>query len=478
MIDSARCEERALLKKRLYKWPLVALGVFGLAVGAVSQYYGLQLVAIGTAYTAKTICSGIFVAQRDLQSLLDVDMSADDLAPLRHIDVQVDRQSRQVTSSFFGLRKQIAVYREGQGCVVVVPEIGLPAASQAREARGQIHDHEAVGDTFSIVNGKPPVFDRSRLETALEWAFSESVSSSPRRTRAVVIIHKGRLIAERYAPGFTKETPLLGWSMTKSVVNALVGILVREGKIILDGPVSLPEWQAPTDPRRTITFNHLLRMTSGLQFNEVDTDPFSDVTYMLLGVADTAGYAAAKPLTAEPGRHWSYSSGTTNILTYAMRGILGESVYREFPRRALFDRLGMTSAVLETDASGTFIGSSFMYATARDWARLGLLYLNDGVWLGEPILPKGWVAYTRIPAPGTTAQEYGAHVWLKIPQEYRCGEQHYSLPPDAFHAVGHEGQFVTIIPSRHLVLVRLGLTRLPCAWDHQYFVQAVLDAIG
>lgn len=462
----------------LYKWPLVGSGAIALVVGVASLYYGFQLVVIGTAYKAKIICSGIFVAQRDVQSLLDVDVSADDLTPLGHIDVQVDQQSRKVTAAFFGLFKRTAVYREGQGCALFTAEAVGPAVPRARAVRERMHAHGVGIDVFAIANGEPPVFDRSRLESALEWAFSESVSTSPRRTRAVVMIHKGRLIAERYAPGFTKDTPLPGWSMTKSVVNALVGVLVRQGKIALGDPVPLPEWRASTDPRQAITFDHLLRMTSGLQFNENYTSPLADVLSMLLAVPDVAAYAATKPLVADPGMRWSYSSGTTNIITYAIRHIVGELAYLEFPQRALFERLGMASAVLEADATGTFVGSSFMYATARDWARLGLLYLNDGVWLGERILPEGWVAYTRTPAPHTTGHEYGAHMWLKIPEPYRCGGQHYSLPPDAFHAIGHEGQFMTIIPSRQLVLVRLGFTRLPCAWDHQDFVHRVLDAIA
>ena len=215
-------------------------------------------------------------------------------------------------------------------------------------------------------------------------------------------------------------------------------------------------------------------MSSGLQFDEHYANPLADVTYMLLGVADAAAYALAKPLQAEPGARWSYSSGTTNIIAHAMRQRMGPSDYSEFPRRALFERTGMSSAVMETDAAGTFVGSSFMYATARDWARFGLLYLRDGVGSGQRILPEGWVAYTRTPVPNAPNQQYGAHFWLSIPREYRCGKDSGPLPADAFHAIGHEGQFVTIIPSRELVLVRLGFTRYPCAWDHQAFVLSIL----
>ncbi|MBL8539559.1 MAG: serine hydrolase, partial [Betaproteobacteria bacterium] len=172
----------------------------------------------------------------------------------------------------------------------------------------------------------------------------------------------------------------------------------------------------------------------------------------------------------------SYSSGTTNILSYAIRRAVGEADYHAFPRRALFDRIGMASAVLETDAVGTFVGSSFMYATARDWARFGLLYLNDGVWAGERILPEGWVGFSRAPAPHAPDAKFGAHFWPRIPEEFRCGADLPELPHDAFHAVGYGGQFVTIVPSRKLVLVRLGFTPHRCGWNHQRFVDLVLRA--
>jgi CubicO group peptidase (beta-lactamase class C family) len=290
-------------------------------------------------------------------------------------------------------------------------------------------------------------------------------------------VYDGRIVAERYADGFDQDTPLIGWSMTKSVVNALLGILVKEGKLALDAPAPLPEWQGTDDPRRGITLAQLLHMTSGLAFDEDYADPLADVTYMLFGVPGAADFAVAKPLRATPGSLWSYSSGTTNILSYAIRRAVGDADYHAFPQRALFDRIGMTGAVLETDAAGTFVGSSFMYATARDWARFGLLYLQDGVWSGERILPEGWVAFSRSPAPAAPNGKFGAHFWPLIPEEFRCGSDVPDLPEDAFHAVGHEAQFVTVIPSRKLVLVRLGAARYPCSWNHQKFVALVLDAI-
>ena len=463
--------------KNAYKRVIVFIAVVALAAAIAVLFYGFQLAAIGTAYAAKILCSGIFVSQRDPQSLLGADVSADDLSFLRHIDVQVDRGSREVTATFFGLAKRKAVYREGRGCAVIHGEAAEPPTLRTDGSTDRLREQRAVMDEFDTSRRLPRELDQSRLDAALEWAFLEPDPALPRRTRAVVVVYRGRLVAERYADPFTKDTPLNGWSMTKSVINALVGVLVKEGKVSLSDSVAIPQWQGSGDPRRKITLEQLLLMSSGLQFHEEYSNPLADVTYMLLGVPDAAAYAAAKPLEAQPGTRWSYSSGTTNIIAYAIRQIVGDSDYLEFPRRALFDRLGMTSAVMETNAAGTFVGSSFMYATARDWARFGLLYLRDGVWSGQRILPEGWVAYTRTPAPNAPDEQYGAHFWLRIIKAQRCGNDGQPLPLDAFHAIGHEGQFVTIIPSRELVLVRLGLARYPCAWDQQMFVHLVLAAL-
>jgi CubicO group peptidase (beta-lactamase class C family) len=269
--------------------------------------------------------------------------------------------------------------------------------------------------------------------------------------------------------------------MTKGVINALTGILVREGKLSVKDEAPVPEWQAPGDPRRHITLDHLLRMTSGLAFEEDYANPLKDVTFMLLATPDMAAYAASKPLVAEPGSQWHYSSGTTNILARILRGAVGgaDADYLAFPRQVLFDPIGMRSAVIELDTSGTFVGSSFMYATARDWARFGLLYLQDGMWKGVRVLPGGWVQYSRTPTPASPRGAYGAHFWLTLrPGSRGSGDSGSALPADAFHAVGHEGQFVTIIPSRNLVLVRLGLTQYRGAWDHGAFIRQVLDAIS
>jgi hypothetical protein len=208
-----------------------------------------------------------------------------------------------------------------------------------------------------------------------------------------------------------------------------------------------------------------MRMTSGLQFSESDDDDLSDVSQMLFVQGNAARFAASKPLVHPPGTVWSYSSGTTNIIASVLRETFAdERDYLRFPKMRLFAPLGMRSAVLQPDAAGTFIGSSFLYASARDWARLGLLFLRDGVWLGNRLLPEGWVAYSLTPTPQSPEDQYGAQVWLKLVESPGLGEP--PMPDDAFYMLGYDGQVVAMVPSRDLVVVRLGLTPESGDWDN------------
>jgi hypothetical protein len=412
------------------------------------------------------LCSGVFVSGRTQESVITSDLTADDLAPLRYVSARVDPQARLVTARVFGLAARTAVYRDGFGCTV-----GDDGRSHSNVGWWQIGP-----ETPTTSPDAQSIERQRRLTDVLDWAFAEPDPSRLRRTRAVVVLQDGHLLAERYAEGFTRDTPLIGWSMAKSVVNALVGILVGKGAMSLNAPLVIDAWPAG-DPRRAITLDQLLRMSSGLDFGEDSVNPRDGVLFMLLRAPDVPAYAAMTPLAATPGTRWRYSSATTNVIFGAIRRVVGEADYAAFPRRALFDRIGMHSAVLETDAHGNFIGSSFMWATARDWARFGRLYLDDGVWGGERILPEGWVTYSRTSAPAAPDRRYGAHFWLTIADSYRASPP-VAVPPDAFHAVGHEGQFVTIVPSRRLVVVRLGLTRAAGAWAHDEFVARVLNALA
>jgi CubicO group peptidase (beta-lactamase class C family) len=295
--------------------------------------------------------------------------------------------------------------------------------------------------------------------------FAEPDPTHPRNTRAVVVVHGGRIVAERYAPGFDKTMPLIAWSMTKGAMNALIGLRVKDGKLAVADRALLPEWRGQGDPRGAISLDDLLRMSSGLAFDESYDDPLGDVTEMLFVKNDMAKFAASKPLLHPPGSHWDYSSGTSVLLAAILRETFAsEADYLRYPHDRLFAPLGMRSAVLETDASGNFVGSSLLYASARDFARLGLLFLHDGMWRGERLLPEGWVAYTLMPAKAAPDESYGAQIWLKLPESHGYGEP--PMPHDAFYFLGHDEQIVAIVPSRDLVIVRLGLTQEGGDWDH------------
>jgi CubicO group peptidase (beta-lactamase class C family) len=427
----------------------------------LAAVFGGRAAAILVAYKAKQVCSGVFVAGRDADAVIE-ELAVDDLELLRYVEASIDPAAKAVRASTLGLITRTAAYRGSAGCALVFDS----SASAPQDVRAPAADAEGV-----------PAEPDGRLSSVLAQAFVEPDLTRPRRTRAVVVVHDGKVVGERYAGDVSADTPLLGWSMTKSVTNALIGILVGAGTLSLDGPVPIPQWKSAGDPRRAITLDHLLRMSSGLHFDEDGIGPFSDVLYMLLRERDMAGFAIDNPLDAPPGTRWQYSSGTSVILARVMRNAIGnDDDYAAFPRRALFDPLGMSSAVIEADAAGTFVGSSLMYATARDWARFGTLYLQDGVWNGQRILPDGWVRYSTTPAPADPQRRFGAHVWLQVPDGYRPGNAR--LPADAFHATGHQGQFVTIVPSRRAVIVRFGATRYRDAWDQAAFTRDVLAALG
>lgn len=415
-----------------------------------------RVASVGCSYKAKALASALFVSGLDTDPERAPEIADEAYRLMRLFRARVDRDKKTVSVSFFGLQPRTAAYRPGLGATLtdapLPPAPSMPAPARAAEL---------------------PVRDTPALRTILENAFTEG-GPRRRRTRALVVVRDGAIVGEGYAPGITAETPLNGWSMTKSVMGALIGTLVGEGKIALTDKSLLAEWREPGDPRAGISLEDLLRMRSGLRFSEVYADPLSDVTRMLFDGHDAGGFAASRPLEAPPGTLWKYSSGTTNILSLIARRVLGEKDYPSWPRRALFDPLGMTSAVIEPDASGTFVGSSFLFATARDWARFGLSHANGG----SGPLPEGWVRFGTTPTPQAPDGKYGAHWWLKLSPELGGGTAAAArIPSDAFHALGHEGQCLTVIPSRRLVVVRLGLSIDIKAWDHAAFLAAILDAL-
>lgn len=439
-------------------------------VHAISQILrlspGLRRVAAG--YAAKLACSAHFGAGRELDSIL-----AEDLEGVPDPQISFDEARREVRVQVRGCERR-AVYRDDLGGVLLHDQEDLGIAALPERPPRRTPELPWPAGEAAPAEWPLPRSARAALGEVLDEAFSEP-HPQPRRTRAVVIVQHGRLVAERYAPGFSHDRRLLGWSMTKSVVNALCGRLVELGQLDLREPLTALEW-GRDDPRGRISFDSFLRMESGLRFWEQYWNPLSHVVGMLFNRPSAAAYAASFKAVARPDTHWSYASGTSNVVARAAMARMGNQ--REalsFPARELFDKIGMTSAQLEIDASGHFVGSSFCWATARDWARFGQLYLQRGEWEGERLLPAGWWEYTSRPTPNAPEGEYGAHFWLNAGKGRR--RMHPTLPDELVMARGFEEQSITIVPSRQLVIVRLGQTAHRPAWDFDGFIRGVLRAL-
>jgi CubicO group peptidase (beta-lactamase class C family) len=322
----------------------------------------------------------------------------------------------------------------------------------------------------------PVKINKEKLNEAIEWAFIERFADKKARTRAVVVVYDGKLVAEKYAPGFDKNTMMYGWSMAKSFTAALIGVLVKQGKLDITKPAPVPEWNNKNDPRNAITIKHLLQQTSGLDYQE-DYTKASSVTNMLFKKGDMAAYAATLDLAHKPGTVFNYSGGNTNILSRIMRQTVGEKDYAAFPFTGLFYKIGMYHTLLEPDASGTYVGSSYIMATARDYARFGLLYYNDGVWNGERILPEGWVKETATAPAANTTKNYGYQFWLNGMNKSDTSKHVFpDVPADMFYCDGYGFQDIYIIPSKKLVIVRLGLT-LDRSFDENAFLKNIIDAL-
>jgi CubicO group peptidase (beta-lactamase class C family) len=435
--------------------------------------YGWRAAPILTAYGAKIMCSCAFVGGRDARSIHDYELKR---FPVSLGTYRLHLHDSSATGSILGLARNKAIYRKGLGCTLV-NEI---SEDELRNQRIRVAKSPPINaDTIpwplgdKIPETLPEGVDMKRLERAVSAAFASTGTKDLRNTRAILVVYRGQLIAERYADGFDRHSRHLGWSMTKSIMNALVGILVKQGKLQLEDPAPVPFWQE--DDRKAITLNHLMQASSGLQWVEDYGGP-SDATSMLFRKKDAGLFAAHHPLEFTPGTVFEYSSGTTNIIAWIIRQTVGDEDYYQFPVRELFNRIGAHSMILEVDAGGTFVGSSFSYATARDWARFGLLYLNDGVVAGERILPEGWVRYSTTPAPASGGV-YGAQFWLNAgPPGNPRARTMPNVPEDTYSADGFAGQNVFIIPSRDLVVVKLSESRGDYL-DDNHFLADIIAAL-
>jgi CubicO group peptidase (beta-lactamase class C family) len=429
-------------------------GAFILAVpiALCAAYRPDRAIRVATGLVAHNVCSKSFVSGLDPQTVFAETTDRAGIRLLRWgLKYQLDRAGQTVDASVAGLFGSRAAFHEGFGCVLL---------------HGPGEPYLLKSDIAALKAAKSPpllpeiagaaVVEPSdlKLKAALDHAFEEPATPPFPRTKAVVVVRDGSVIAERYADGIGVDTPLLGFSMTKSVVNALIGILTQQGLVTPSFPAPVPEWRGSTDPRREIEVEHLMRMTSGLALDETNSgfDPSSQMVYLH---DDTAGFAAKAAMIAPPGTRWAYSSPTTQLLARIIRDAVGGPEQTlAFAWRELFNPLGMRNVTLEFDAAGTVLGSTYMLASARDWARFGLLYLNDGLIGGRRILHEDWV---DLSAAATLGTDYGAGFWTnRSEHEHAKGRVRLGIPRDAFFASGDLGQRIVILPSQHLVIVRLG----------------------
>ncbi|ANN58505.1 6-aminohexanoate hydrolase [Mesorhizobium loti NZP2037] len=453
---------------KIVRW---LLGLIVMAVAGLFAWLYIappELIRVGSGYSAKIVCSNVFIAGRDANEVLAVDVQAPGHPLLRLMRVSVDKNRGTVSAGLLGfLGKSEAVSRDGLGCASIPDgDVG-----KARRTTVHVEPSPTSRDTLwpegeRVEASQDPVIAKLLDDAALTGS----------GMRAVVVVKNGRVVAERYGDGFSAKTPLLGWSMTKTVNAAIVGTLVKDGKMAVDNKGLFAPWKA--DGRAAISLADMMAMSSGLEFNE-DYGDVADVTRMLYLEPDMAGFAESKPLAGEVGKVFSYSSGTAVMLSRLWQDAIGDKAKAlTWPRTALFGPLGMHSAVLETDEQGTFVGSSYLYATAHDWARFGQFLLQGGVWNGNQVLPTGFVDWMREPAPASKVYGKG-QLWIEAPgdEENPGAGVAAGLPKDTYWMEGHDGQTVAIIPSEQLLIVRLGLTPAKVGYRPQTMVGALVKAL-
>ena len=418
------------------------IGIF--YVGLIT-YPKLDLIS---GFSAKSIASGHFIDNRSQKMIEkgDNDIDMIDLAKNK-----IEATGKFAIASVYGLKERKAIYREGLGATLINDDFDVSKPYLVPK-RTRLN----INMPFPYGNNEPKdtIFsdvDYTKLNAAVANAFDEK-EAIKKRTRSLLVIYKDKIIAEKYDSGFDKNSKILGWSMTKSITSAMFGILEIQGKYDIYKPAPIPEWK--NDDRKSITTNDLLHMNSGLEWEE-QYDKISDATKMLFQAEDMTLVQRKKSMVFRTNTHWNYSSGTTNLLSGILRKqFKTHQEYLDFWYSALIDKIGMYSMVIETDMAGNYVGSSYGWATTRDWSKFGLLYLHKGKWNGEQIFNESWAKYTATPT-NTSKGRYGGHFWLN------AGGHFPDVPRDMYYCSGFQGQMVAIIPSLDLVIVRMGLKENP-----------------
>jgi hypothetical protein len=432
---------------------ILLLLAIALILVVVVNYPKLNIVA---GYSAKSMSSSVFLAERTLAL---TDSTDNNFNEIQFADDKINKEGQYATASVFGLLTRKAVYREGLGSVLITDDFDatkkplVPKRAPANDSVAYPYGNAAQKDTvFENVN-------YTELNKVVNSIFNEAS-----HTRAVLVIYKDQIIAEQYTKGFTKESKILGWSMTKSIMSTVFGVLQHQGKLNVQDKAPIASWQ--NDDRKNITIHNLLQMNSGLAWDE-DYGSISDVTKMLFLEKDMTKAQERKPLKYETNASWNYSSGTTNLLSGILRSQFGtHQEYLDYWYSDFIDKIGMNSMVIETDMNGTYVGSSYAWATPRDWGKFGLLYLHQGNWNGEQLFTKDWVDYVTTPTP-TSNGRYGAQFWLNAKGKFK------DVPTNMFYADGFQGQRVYILPDQDLVVVRFGLKK----YNENTFLSGIINAI-
>jgi CubicO group peptidase (beta-lactamase class C family) len=426
--------------KKIFK--ILGIPVLLLLVYYLYINYPLDIIS---GFSAKSIASGHFIDNRPQEI---IETGDNDISIIFLATNTIDESGKFAIASVFGYKERKALYREGLGATLINDDFDVSKPYEVPK-RTTLKNNLP----FPYGNNEPAdtVFaniDYAKLNAAVANAFDEKGKIN-KRTRSVIVIYKDKIIAEKYDTGFDKNSKILGWSMTKSITATLFGVLQKQGKIDINKPAPIIEWA--NDERAKITINDLLHMNSGLEWDE-NYGKLSDATKMLFLSEDMTKSQIDRPLAGKTGATWNYSSGTTNLLSGILRKqFKTHQEYLDFWYSDLIDKIGMNSMLVETDMAGNYVGSSYSWATTRDWAKFGLLYLHKGNWNGEQLFDASWAKYVATPTNGSNG-DYGGHFWLN------AGGHYPNAPRDMYSANGFQGQKVFIIPSQDLVIVRMGLT--------------------
>lgn len=461
----------------------IVILVVVLLVVVISALLFFRVPSNSAGLAAQSVCSGTFVAGRDPQEVFTDDVLPQSPA-LSVISYEVDEAGRSVTAKFLGIFSRQASLLPNRGCVLDEPPD--PAATPYSPVP-QSPELWPQGDASLPVKEWDPQVDTAGLRAVIDQAFVGAGDPNAANARAMAVVYKGRLLAEKQAAGFEPATPLLGWSATKTVNGMLFYQKATEMGLDLDAkvvdvfpPDREPPWVAQwrQDDRRNISVNDLLFMRAGLDIED-DYGPLGKVVKMLYGEPSMADYAASQPLIAPPGTAWAYSTGVADIVSQVAQGMFAtDEEYWAYPQKALFDPIGVTTGTMTTDTSGTWVGGSYLWADTGDWARIGLAMLDDGKWEGSQELEPGWWKLAGTHAmPDGPGHGYGAQTW--IPGSPVGGECNGTpgVPEDTLTMEGHYGQLVAMVPSRDAVIVRLGWTIDKTQFDQCALISDVLETL-